>query len=367
MVKFLDLYKINERFEDAFSSNFKSFLKTGSYINGSEVKRFELDFANFCGTKHCIGVANGLDALTLIFKALITLKKLKKGDEVIVPANTFIATILSVVNSELKPIFVEPDQHTFNIAPSEIEKHITTSTKALLVVHLYGYIADMKAISCIAQNNNLIVIEDAAQAHGAIDTNSKKRAGNLSDAAAFSFYPSKNLGALGDAGAVTTNDAQLSDCIRLLQNYGSSKKYSNEVIGVNSRLDELQACFLNIKLKHLDNDNTKRRLIAKYYITQINNNKITLPLYDGSDNHVFYAFVVRVSNRDDFTAYLQKHNIGFLIHYPLAPHKQKAFTNYNHLSLPITEYMHNSVVSIPISPVMIEEEVAYVVDVLNTY
>jgi dTDP-4-amino-4,6-dideoxygalactose transaminase len=367
MVKFLDLQKINARFEDEFSSSFRSFLDLGRYVNGDEVKRFEERYADFCGTKYGIGVANGLDALTLIFKGFIQTKKLKKGDEVIVPANTFIATVLSVVNAGLKPVFVEPDETTFNISPSEIEKHITAKTKAILVVHLYGQLADMEAINITAKNNNLIVVEDAAQAHGATATTSGKRAGNLSKAAAFSFYPSKNLGALGDAGAITTSDVELANCVRLLHNYGSSKKYTNDTIGFNSRLDELQAFFLNTKLRSLDDDNAKRRAIARQYLSQINNNKISLPFYDGTDNHVFYAFVVRVSKRERFTHYLQSNSIGYLIHYPVAPHKQKAFSNFNHLNLPLTESIHESVVSIPISPVMDNDEVGRVIDVINKY
>lgn len=367
MIKFLDLNKINSRFEDEFALRFRAFLNSGYYIMGAEVRRFEEQFKTYCGTKHCIGVANGLDALTLIFKAYIDLGKLKKDDEVILPANTYIATILSVINAGLRPVFVEPDEATFNISPSEIEKHITPQTKAILVVHLYGQLADMLSINAIAKKHDMLVIEDAAQAHGAMLISEDKKAGNLSNAAGFSFYPTKNLGALGDAGAVTTNDSELAACIRILHNYGSSKKYINEKLGTNSRLDELQASFLNVKLKYLDNDNELRRGIAKRYLCEIQNGKIKLPLYDFSDNHVFHAFVVRVENRTNFLDYLKSKDIGYLIHYPIAPHQQKALLRYKSLYLPITEAIHETVVSIPMSPVMTTEEIKTIINALNLY
>ena len=367
MIKFLDLNKINSRFEDEFLSRFKTFLNSGYYIKGEEVSSFEANYAKYCGVKYCIGVANGLDALTLIFKAYIELGKLQLNDEVIVPANTYIATILSVINSGLKPVFVEPDEVTFNISPSEIEKHIAPKVKAVLVVHLYGQLADMKSINAIAKKNNLLVIEDAAQAHGAVSNSEEKKAGNLSHAAAFSFYPTKNLGALGDAGAVTTNDEALANCIKLLHNYGSSKKYVNDIIGTNSRLDELQAVFLNVKLKQLNEDNSKRQAIAKRYLAGIKNPKIQLPFYDFSKNHVFHVFVVRVKDRAHFIKHLEKHNIGHLIHYPIAPHQQKALLPFKSLYLPITESIHNTVVSIPMSPVMKNDEIEIIINALNLY
>ncbi len=374
MIKFLDLHKINSRFKAEFETQFKTFLDSGFYILGKQVSTFENSFANYCGTKYCIGTGNGLDALTLIFKAYIQLGKLKEQDEVIVPANTYIATILSVINAGLKPVFVEPDSETFNINPSEIEKYITPKTKAILVVHLYGQLAEMKRIQTIANENNLLVIEDAAQAHGAV-LNSKfqipnsktQKAGGLSDAAAFSFYPSKNLGALGDGGSVTTNDSDLAKCIRMMRNYGSSKKYVNEIIGFNSRLDEIQAVFLNIKLKYLDADNEKRRVIAKRYFNEIHNENIKLPKYNQSKDHVFYVFTVCVENRNDFKAYLTTNNIGSLIHYPVAPHHQKALSMYKHLHLPITESIHKTIISIPISPVMTNDEVSKTINVINAY
>lgn len=366
MIKFLDLHQINARFEIQFQEVFKRFLDSGHYILGDEVQQFETNFAAYCGTKHCIGTANGLDALILIFKAYIQLGKLQPGDEVLVPANTYIASILSVIHAGLKPVFVEPNQATFNISPSEIEKQITNKTKAILAVHLYGQLADMEAIQTIAKTHKLLVIEDAAQAHGAV-LSSGLKAGNLSHAAAFSFYPSKNLGALGDAGAVTTNDDDLAAYIQLLRNYGSSKKYHNTLLGYNSRLDELQAAILNIKLSLLDTDNARRTSIAKRYLSEIKNKNVQLPFYDGTNKHVFHVFVVLVNDRMRFIAHLETHHIGYLIHYPIAPHKQKALNDYQDLSLPITEYIHESCVSIPISPVMIDEAVEKVISVINQY
>ncbi|WP_299389825.1 DegT/DnrJ/EryC1/StrS family aminotransferase [uncultured Gelidibacter sp.] len=366
MIKFLDLHKINARFEPEFQELFKRFLDTGHYILGNEVAQFESDFAAYCGTNYCIGTANGLDALTLIFNSFIQLGRLQPNDEVLVPANTYIASILSIINAGLQPILVEPDLETYNLSPLELEKNITKKTKAILVVHLYGQLANMKAVNSIAQSHGLLVVEDAAQAHGAID-NANLKAGNLSDAAAFSFYPSKNLGALGDGGAVTTNDSSLAETLKLMRNYGSSKKYENEIIGVNSRLDGLQAAFLNVKLKFLDADNSQRQQIAQRYLTEVKNKKITLPFYSGTKDHVFHVFVVRVENRSEFAHYLESQKVEYLIHYPIAPHRQnalKAFQNYN---LPITDYIHNTVISIPINPVLTDDEVSKVIEIINAY
>ena len=366
MIKFLDLHKINSRYEKEFSTKFTAFLESGYYILGKEVDSFEQNYAAYCGTNHCIGTGNGLDALVLIFKSFIHLGKLKLGDEVLVPANTYIASILSVIEAGLKPVFVEPDAKTFNISPSEIEKHISVNTKAIMPVHLYGQLADMEKINAIAKTHGLLVVEDAAQAHGAENILGIK-AGNLSDAAAFSFYPSKNLGALGDAGAVTTNNEDIANCIRLLRNYGSKEKYKNEIIGCNSRLDELQAAFLSIKLKGLDNENKRRQEVAKQYLNGIKNEKIILPFYDTTKNHIFHAFVVQVNERKKFTEYLTNNGVGWLIHYPIAPHKQNAFKKYSELNLPITESIHNTVVSIPMSPVITDAEVKKVIETLNAY
>lgn len=367
MIKFLDLHKINTRFESEFQKGFKRFLDSGQYILGTEVARFESDFATYCGTDHCVGTANGLDALTLIFKSYLHLGKLRPNDEVIVPANTYIASILAIINAGLKPVLVEPDLQTYNLSSQHIEKHITSKTKAILVVHLYGQLNAMTLINTLAESRGLLVVEDAAQAHGAVDAINSRKAGNLSHAAAFSFYPSKNLGALGDGGAVTTNDIQLAETLKLMRNYGSSKKYCNEIVGVNSRLDELQAAFLNIKLKFLDADNTRRQNIAKRYLSEIKNKKITLPFYNGSKDHVFHVFVIRITDRANFMAYLRANNVEFVMHYPIAPHHQQALKDFRGQHLPITELIHNTIISIPISPVMTDKEVSKVVEIINTY
>ncbi len=367
MIQFLDLPNINARFENEFKADFNAFLKSGWYILGDAVKSFENNYASFCGTKYCVGVSNGFDALVLIFKGYIELGKLKKGDEVIVPANTYIATILAVIEAGLTPVFVEPNPDTFNIEAPEIESHISSKTKAILVVHLYGQLTKMKVITTLARQHNLLVIEDAAQAHGAKDESSNLKAGNLSDAAGFSFYPSKNLGALGDAGAITTNDKALVDVIKKIRNYGTSSKYVNDLLGTNNRLDELQAVFLNIKLKQLDADNEVRRSIAKHYLEKIKNSKIKLPFYDNSQNHIFHLFVVLVEDRDAFIQYLSANGVQASIHYPVAPHRQKALHRFNHLKFPITEIIHETCVSIPMSPILRALEVKKVIKTLNDY
>ncbi|MCZ8198625.1 MAG: DegT/DnrJ/EryC1/StrS family aminotransferase [Flavobacterium sp.] len=373
MIKFLDLKKINAPYQEQFQEKLKTFLDKGWYILGTEVKSFEENFANFCGTKYCIGVGNGLDALVLIFKAYIQLGKIQKGDEVIVPANTYIASILAIKEADLIPVLVEPRLETYNLNPELIQEKITPKTKAILAVHLYGQLAEMELINKIAKQNNLLVIEDAAQAHGAIANsnseipNSKKKAGNLGDAAGFSFYPSKNLGALGDAGAITTNDDKLAKVLFSVRNYGSEKKYHNDFIGVNSRLDELQAAFLSIKLPNLDVENEVRRRIAKRYLTEIKNSKILLPNWDFTNNHVFHLFVIRTQNRDKLQEYLLQNEIETMIHYPIAPHKQKAFAQWNSLSFPISEQIHNEVLSLPMSPIMTNDEVTKVIEKLNQW
>lgn len=366
MIKFLDLKKINTPYEIAFQEKLKSVLENGWYILGKEVATFEGDFANYCGTKHCIGVGNGFDALVLIFKGYIQLGKLQKGDEVIVPANTYIASILAILEADLIPVLVEPKLETYNLNPDLILEKITSKTKAMLAVHLYGQLAEMDAINEIAQQNNLIVVEDAAQAHGAI-SNQKSVIKNLQSSVAYSFYPGKNLGALGDGGAVTTNDDALAKVIQSLRNYGSEAKYKNEYVGVNSRLDELQAAFLNVKLPNLDAENIARKVIAKRYLSEIKNDKITLPFWDFSDNHVFHLFVIRIENRDELQQYLLENGIQTVIHYPVPPHKQKAFSNWNHLSFPITEKIHSEVLSLPMSPVLTIEEVDFIISILNKY
>ncbi|EGV42563.2 DegT/DnrJ/EryC1/StrS family aminotransferase [Bizionia argentinensis JUB59] len=366
MIKFLDLQAMNARYNDSFQEKFKQFLDKGHYVLGEETREFENNFANFCGAKHAVGVSSGLDALILIFKAYIQLGNLRRGDEVIVPANTYIASILSLFHAGLKPVFIEPNPDSYNLDVSEIKKHITANTKAILVVHLYGQLVDMDAVNNLAHEYNLLVIEDAAQAHGARNKQGV-RAGNLGDAAAFSFYPSKNLGALGDAGAVTTNNNELATVISELRNYGSDEKYVNKRLGFNNRLDTLQAIFLNIKLPDLDADNDVRRKIAKRYIKEIKNSKIKLPYYDGSNNHVFHVFVVQVENRNIFEQFLSDNGLETLIHYPIPAHKQKALKDFNNMHLPITEAIHKSVISIPISPIMTKIEVNQVISLLNSY
>jgi len=366
MIKFQDLQLLNSRFKVEFQSAYNRFLDSGYYILGSEVKLFENSFANYCGTNHCIGTGNGLDALVLIFQGYKILGKLKEGDEVIVPANTYIASILAIIHAGLTPVLVEPDEHTFNVSSEEIKKAITSKTKAILAVHLYGQLADMVSIIEISKNNDLLVIEDAAQAHGA-QNNDGEKAGNLGNASGFSFYPSKNLGALGDGGGVTTNDGELSEIIYKIRNYGTSSKYVNDVIGYNSRLDELQAAFLNIKLPMLDADNSKRISLAKFYSQSINNDKVTLPRFDGKLNHVFHQFVLRVDNRNDFQSYLNSNDVETLIHYPIPPHKQKALVKYKGLDLPITEAIHSTVISIPMSPVLPQTDAQIIVELINAY
>lgn len=367
MIKFLDLKKINAPYGTAFQEKLKSVLENGWYILGNEVAAFESNFANYCGTKYCIGVGNGFDALVLIFKGYIQLGKLQKGDEVIVPANTYIASILAILEADLVPILVEPKLETYNLNPDLILENITSKTKAILVVHLYGQLAEMEKINAIAIQNNLLVIEDAAQAHGAISEEQQTTNNKQQTAKAFSFYPGKNLGALGDGGAIVTNDSELAKVVESLRNYGSEAKYQNEFIGVNSRLDEIQAAFLNVKLPHLDSENTIRKAIAKRYLSEIENDKITLPFWNLSENHVFHLFVIRTENREELQQYLLENGIQTVIHYPIPPHKQKAFKAWNHFSFPITEKIHNEVLSLPISPVLTIEEVDFVVSILNQY
>lgn len=381
MIPFLDLNKINKPFEAAFQDKMKLFLDKGWYILGYEVRLFETNFAHYCGSKYCIGVGNGFDALVLIFKAYIQLGKMQIGDEIIVPANTYIASILAIMEADLIPVLVEPKLETYTINPDLIQEKITPKTSAILAVHLYGQLAEMKKISEIAASNNLLIIEDAAQAHGAFfedndlppraDIQEQKyviyKAGNLGNAAAFSFYPGKNLGALGDAGAITTNDEALANVVMSLRNYGSQQKYYNDYIGVNSRLDELQAGFLNVKLPYLNDQNEHRVAIAKRYLSEIKNDKIQLPLYDGSTNHVFHLFVIQTKNRTELQKYLNENGVQTLIHYPVPPHQQKAMQHWEKKAFPITEKIHEEVISLPISPVLTDQEVTYIITILNQY
>lgn len=366
MIKFLDLKKINEPYETDFQEKLKSILEKGRYVLGNEVAIFETNFANYCGTKYCIGVGNGFDALVLIFKAYIQMEKMQKGDEVIVPANTYIATILAILQADLIPVLVEPKLESYNINPDLIPEKITSKTKVIVAVHLYGQLAEMGKINEIAIQNNLIVVEDAAQSHGAI-CNQKSKIKNLQSSVAYSFYPGKNLGALGDGGAITTNDFALAKIIQSLRNYGSKIKYYTDHVGVNSRLDELQAAFLNVKLPNLDVENNRRKTIAKRYLSEISNPNIVLPIWDFSENHVFHLFVIRTKNRNKLQQYLLDNGIETMIHYPIPVHKQKAFKNWNHLSFPITEKIHKECLSLPMSPVLTDDEVGFVIEKMNTW
>ena len=366
MIKFLDLLKINQQHEDEIKSAMADVFDSGWYILGDKVKEFETRYAGYCGSNYCVGVANGLDALILIIRAYKELGVFKEGDEIIVPSNTYIASILAISENGLVPVLVEPAEQSFNLDPAKIEEKISAKTKGILAVHLYGQLADMDAINVIAKKHQLKVIEDAAQSQGATDINGK-RAGNLGDAAGHSFYPGKNLGCLGDGGAVTTNDPQLADVIRAIANYGSEKKYYNLYRGINSRLDELQAAILCVKLKYLDGENASRQKIAAEYLYGIHNKNIQLPVWNGGQAHVFHLFVLRVSDRERFKAYLDSKGVQTVVHYPIPPHKQKAYQEWSHLSFPITEAIHNEVISIPISPVMEQHEVDSVISVINDY
>jgi dTDP-4-amino-4,6-dideoxygalactose transaminase len=361
VIPFLDLKKINLQYKKEIEAAMARVLESGWYILGKEVEKFEEEFAAYCGTKYAIGVANGLDALTLILKAY----GIGEGDEVIVPANTYIASILAISANGATPILVEPDINNFNLDSNKIEEKITPKTKAIMVVHLYGQAADMDPINQIAKKYNLKVIEDAAQAHGA--KYKGKRVGNLGDAAGFSFYPGKNLGALGDGGAITTNDDKLADKLRALRNYGSHKKYENIYKGINSRLDELQAAILRVKLRYLDVENNKRREIANYYLDNIKNERIILPFVGKDDSHVWHLFVVRTMKRGELQKYLLSRGIQTMIHYPIPPHKQIAYREWTNKSYPITEKIHNEVLSLPIYPTLTKLDIDKIVNAINEY
>lgn len=370
MIPFLDLKAINQQHRQDLIDAATRVIDSGWYVLGQEVKAFEQEFANYCGTQHCVGMANGLDALVLTFRAWKELGKLNEGDEVIVPANTYIASVLAITENRLKPVLVEPDAQSYNLCPQKVRQAITPKTKAIVAVHLYGQLAPMKAIMDLADKHDLLVLEDSAQAHGA--TFDGKRAGNWGHASGFSFYPGKNLGALGDAGAMTTNDAELAQTVRALGNYGSLKKYENLYQGLNSRLDELQAALLRVKLQHLDADTLARRQIAMAYAKGITNPLLTLPIASSSteaslQNHVFHLFVVRVKHRTAFQAHLKAAGIDTLIHYPIPPHQQQAYSDYQNLSFPLTETIHQEVVSLPMGPTMAMAQVADVISAVNAF
>lgn len=340
-------------------------IDSGWFIGGNELIEFEKSFAEYCETEFCIGVANGLDALTLTFRAWKELGKIAEGDEVIVPANTYIASVLAITENNLKPVFVEPHPETYNLDPEQIEKVISKRTKAILPVHLYGQISDMAAIDVIAKKHSLLVLEDSAQSHGA--SSNGKKCGAWGDASGFSFYPGKNLGALGDAGAITTNDPELAKTLKALRNYGSHEKYKNLFKGVNSRLDEIQAAFLRTKLRYLDAHTEQRRRITRTYLSKIKNSHIILPKVTSPERHVWHLFVIRTPQRARLVEHLDKLGVQTLIHYPVPPHQQPAYKEYSNLSLPVTEAIHREVLSLPMSPVMTDQEVQQVIEAVNSF
>ena len=369
MIKFLDLKKINDSYEPQISEAVKRVLDSGWYLLGEEVTSFEHEYSQFIGARHCIGVANGLDALRLILKAYMELGVMKEGDEIIVPANTYIASILAITDNRLVPVLVEPDLNTYNIDPFKIEEKITSRSKGIMIVHLYGQNAMHPEINRLVKKYNLKLIEDNAQAQGAFWGD--KRTGSFGDASGHSFYPGKNLGALGDAGAVTTDDTDLAATVRALANYGSEVKYRNLYKGLNSRLDEIQAAFLRVKLTRLDADNQRRREAAQYYISNITNSDIILPSYGNNLKattnleNVWHIFVIRSANRDKLQQYLQENGIQTSIHYPIPPHKQNAYMEWSHYTLPVTEKIHREVLSLPISPVINIGELSFITDKIN--
>ncbi|WP_455584110.1 DegT/DnrJ/EryC1/StrS family aminotransferase [Bacteroides sp.] len=365
MIKYFDLQRISDSFEPELSEVVVRVVHSGWYLQGEENRSFEEAFAQYCGTKYCVGVGNGLDALTLIFMAYCELGEMQPDDEVIVPANTYIASILAIVRAGMKPVFCEPSLQSCNIDPGKIEALITPRTKAILPVHLYGRCADMQPVNEIAERYHLRVVEDAAQSHGAVYYG--RRTGNLGDAAGFSFYPAKNLGALGDGGAVTTNDESLAAMVRSIANYGSSVKYIHLYKGINSRLDELQAAVLRLKLSRLDVDNERRRAIAHRYLNKIQNPLLSLPHIDSWEQHVFHIFPVFSPYRDRLQAFLAEEGIQAQIHYPTPPHKQGALAEYSSLSLPVTEQIHREELSLPMSPLMTDKEVDAVIAALNRF
>jgi len=365
MIPFLNLKGINAQYRTELLEACTKVIDSGWYIQGNEYKRFEEEFAEYCGVKFTIGVANGLDALILILRAYKELGVIKDGDEVIVPSNTYIASILAISQNNLIPVLVEPDIDTYLINPTTIEEKITSKTKVIMPVHLYGQTCQMDEIHTIAKKHSLKVVEDSAQSHGAYFGD--KCCGNLGDASGFSFYPGKNLGALGDGGAVTTNDEKLANAIKALGNYGSHKKYKNLYKGVNSRLDEMQAAMLRVKLRYLDEEIAKRRLIAKYYLENIKNKNIVLPILRVEDNHVWHLFVIRTDKRDELQKYLLDNHIQTLIHYPLAPHQQEAYKEWKEENFPISERIHDTVLSLPISGVQSFLETEKIVAVINDF
>lgn len=365
MIKFLDLQKVTAKYRPEFDDAIKTVLDKGWYLQGDANHQFEEHYTQYTGTKYAIGCANGLDALIWIFRAYIEMGVMKSGDEVIVPANTYIASILALTENGLKPILVEPRIDTLEIDDEKIEEAITPRTKAILIVHLYGRCAYTEKIGEICKKHNLKLVEDNAQAHGCYYDN--RRTGSIGDAAGHSFYPGKNLGAFGDGGAVTTSNEELANAVRTLANYGSSKKYVFQYTGRNSRLDEMQAAVLDVKLKHLDEDNDYRKDVADYYIQNIKNKYVSLPVTLPKKNNVFHIFPILCTKRDELQKYLTENGVQTLIHYPIPPHKQECYKKWNNMSFPITEQIHSQELSIPISQVISVEDANFIVKMLNAF
>jgi dTDP-4-amino-4,6-dideoxygalactose transaminase len=364
-VKFLDLKRVNDAHGAEIEAAVRRVLDSGWYLLGEECAAFEREFAAYCGVRHCIGVGNGLDALVLVMRGYKELGVMADGDEVIVPGNTYIASILGITHAGLVPVLVEPNERTYTLDPARIEAALTPRTRAILPVHLYGQTADMDPIRDLARRHGLKVIEDAAQAHGA--RYQAAAAGSLGDAAGFSFYPGKNLGALGDGGAVTTADDALADVVRALRNYGSHEKYKNLYKGFNSRLDEIQAAILREKLRFLDADTEARRAVARRYLDGIRHPEIVLPLVAPHGTHVWHLFVVQTPRRDALVEHLATRGIQTVIHYPIPPHHQRAYAELASESHPVSERIHRQVVSLPMSPVMTSAEVDAVVEAVNAF
>ncbi len=366
MIPFLSLKEVTALHGDEINAAVTRVVNSGWYLQGEENRRFEENYAKFIGTKHCIGCANGLDALIWIFRAYIELGVMQSGDEVIVPANTYIATILAISENGLTPILVEPKLNTLEIDDDLIEEHITTRTRAICIVHLYGRNAYTDKIGALCKKYNLKLIEDNAQAHGCKHTDGRIT-GSIGDAAGHSFYPGKNLGALGDGGAVTTNDDKLATVVRTLANYGSSKKYVFKYTGRNSRLDEIQAAVLDVKLKYLVEDNAHRKMVANHYYNNIKNTLITMPDRLPDEHNAYHLFPILCKKRDELHDYLEKNGVGTVIHYPIAPHKQECYKEWNEMSLPITEYIADHELSLPIGPGITLEDVMKVVRLINEF
>ncbi|MDA7818347.1 DegT/DnrJ/EryC1/StrS family aminotransferase [Sulfurimonas sp.] len=365
MITFLDIKNINLQYRQELIEACTSVIDSGWYIQGNECNKFEEEFSSYCGSKYTVGVANGLDALILIMRAYIELGDFNENDEVIVPSNTYIASILAISKNNLTPVLVEPSMDTYNIDINKIEDKITSKTKAIMVVHLYGQAVEMESILSLAKKYDLKVIEDSAQAHGAYDKN--KRVGSIGDASGFSFYPGKNLGALGDGGAVTTDDESLANTIRALGNYGSHKKYENLYKGTNSRLDEIQAAMLRVKLKYLDSEIKHRRQIANYYLDNIKNENLLLPNIKEQSSHVWHLFVIRAKRRGEVQKYLSQNGIQTLIHYPVPPYKQEAYSEWSNQKFYISEMIHDEVLSLPISGIQNIEDTIKIVEVVNGF